>query len=274
MEKNKETEALEILIPYLNVIFDGEISVAIADREKYLYVFSSDNLPIKSEVGALIPKGGAVYDALTSGKTVIKRVPKEIYGVPFKSYAVPIKGENNEVKGIIVAGKSLEKSKKVSDLSENLAVQLTEISTLVSNLVAGVQKLAELNSNVNAEVVAAIEAAKSTDEVLGFVQSISKQTNLLGLNAAIESARAGELGKGFGVVAQEIRKLSNSSAESIKKIDLVLKSIENSIGKVSNNINQTSELFEKQVSEFEQINASIQELNSNAKILEEFSKKL
>ena len=58
---------------------------------------------------------------------------------------------------------------------------------------------------------------------------VSTQTNLLGLNAAIEAARAGEVGKGFTVVASEIRKLSTSTSESIKQIDTVLKNINQSI---------------------------------------------
>lgn len=271
---NNEEEALEALAPYLNVIFENEMSIAIADLQKYTKVFSNDKLPIKSAEGDPVPSGGAVYDALKSGKQVVKKVPKEVYGVAFKSYAIPIKGDNGEVKGVIVAGKTLEKSEQVNNLSQDLSIKLSEISDVVSGLVLEVQKLVELNKDVNNEVASAIETTKDTDQILNFVQSISKQTNLLGLNAAIESARAGEAGKGFSVVAQEIRKLSNSSAESIKKIDVVLKSIVTSIQKISGDVNKTSELFEGQVAAFEQINASIQELNSNAQMLEEFSKKL
>lgn len=274
MAINKEEDAFKTLIPYLNVIFDNEVSIAIADLEKYVKIFPNAKLPIKSVEGDSVPNGGAVYDALKSGKQVIKKVPKEVYGVAFKSYAIPIKGDNGKVKGVIVAGKSLEKSEKVNNLSQNLSNKLSEISDVVSSLTDEVQRLVELNQDVNKEVASAIETTKNTDEILNFVQNISKQTNLLGLNAAIESARAGEAGKGFGVVAQEIRKLSNSSAESIKKIDLVLKSIVNSIEKISGDVNKTSELFEGQVAAFEQINASIQELNSNSQILEEFSKKI
>lgn len=274
MAINKEEEAFKTLIPYLNVIFDNELSVAIADLEKYVKIFPNDKLPIKSVEGDPVPNGGAVYDALKSGKQVIKKVPKEVYGVAFKSYAIPIKGDNGEVKGVIVAGKSLERSEKINDLSHSLSNKLLEISDVVSGLTDEVQKLVGLNQDVNNEVASAIETTKDTDEILNFVQSISKQTNLLGLNAAIESARAGEVGKGFSVVAQEIRKLSNSSAESIKKIDVVLKGIVNSIEKISGDVNKTSELFEGQVAAFEQINASIQELNSNAQTLEEFSKKI
>jgi methyl-accepting chemotaxis protein len=109
---------------------------------------------------------------------------------------------------------------------------------------------------------------------LRFVQNVSNQTNLLGLNAAIEAARAGENGKGFSVVAQEIRKLSNTSSESIRKIDLVLKKIEESVINISSKINESNSFFATQTAAFDEIIASIKELNSTSKILEEISKKL
>lgn len=274
MAINNEVEAFKILLPYLNVIFDNEVSIAITDLEKFVKIFPNDKLPLKSVEGDPVPSGGAAYDALKSGKQVVRKVPKEVYGAAFKSYAIPIKGDNGEIKGVIVAGKSLGKSEKVNNLSQSLSNKLSEISDVVSGLTDEVQKLVALNQDVNNEVASAIETTKNTDEVLNFVQSISKQTNLIGLNAAIEAARAGEAGQGFGVVAQEIRKLSSSSTESIKKIDIILESIVNSIEKISGNVNKTSELFEGQVAAFEQINASIQELNSNAQILEAFSEKL
>lgn len=235
----KLAEAFSIVMPYLEVFFDKELAVAVADKEKYIDVFCTDKMPIRTNANESIPKGGAVYDSLNSGENIIKKVPKEVYGIYFKSYAIPIKDESGEVKGIVVGGKSLEKSIKLYDLSKNIAEGMSQIASVIENLTLGVQELVRLNENTNNIVNSAIETTRNTDDILGFVQSISKQTNLLGINAAIESARAGEIGKGFSVVAQEIRKLSNSSSESIGKVDSVLKEITKAINNIYDDTKNT-----------------------------------
>lgn len=168
----------------------------------------------------------------------------------------------------------LENKNEVINIAEKLSESLSQISIGINEVAKGVQELATMNEKLLAETNAANERAKDTDEIVNFIQGVSSQTNLLGLNAAIEAARAGESGKGFSVVAQEIRKLSNSSNESINKIDSVIKHISSSISSINNNLTKSNEVSQSQSAALEQIAASISELSTTAKALKDLATKL
>lgn len=274
ISNNSLIQSFENVLPYLSAFFDEDVSLGIADSVKYLKVINSEKLPLNAKAGDPIPQKGAAYEALKSGKVTVREVPKEVYGVPFKSYGIPIVDEKNNVIGVVLAGKSLERKNEISALSKNLSSSLQNISSAIQHISVEVQNVVDSNGEILNEVNIAKENTNGSDEILTFINGISKQTNLLGLNAAIESSRAGEAGKGFAVVAQEIRKLANSSSESVQKVDGILKKIEESVENISQKINKTNTSVETQASSLEEITASIQELSSVAQILEELSKKL
>lgn len=106
-------------------------------------------------------------------------------------------------------GKTTSASKKISDVhlkNTTLAQQLKQTGDDISQLA---------------------NASTTISNVLSEITSIAEQTNLLALNAAIEAARAGEQGRGFAVVADEVRALANRTKESTNKVDETLASLEN-----------------------------------------------
>lgn len=274
LQENELVDFFDKAVALLPIIFDDNISIGITDAEKYLKIENCEKIPINAKPNDPIPSGGAAFEVLKAGETCIKDVSEKVYGVPFKSYAIPIRNDKGITIGTFLIGKSLEERNKISSMSQALHSSLEKISLSINEVSAGIQNMINLNNDISREVVEARENTKGTDDILRFVQNVSNQTNLLGLNAAIEAARAGENGKGFSVVAQEIRKLSNSSSESIRRIDSVLKKIENSVVNISSKINESNSFFTTQATAFNDIIASIEELNSSSKILEEISKKL
>lgn len=262
------------VLPYLPILFDNEMSLSIISRNKYLKIQNCESLPLKANVGDPVPKGGAAFEAMKTGSVIIKDVPKKIYDRAFKSYAIPIKDDNNTVIGVILGGKSLKKRNKVLKQSQDLAASLQQISGAIQETSSGIQTVAGANENILQEIKDATENVKGTNDILKIVQNISKQTNLLGLNASIEAARAGDSGRGFSVVAKEVRKLSSTSNDSIKNINEVLKKIEKSVINISNKVNESNTAFNAQAAAIEEITASINKLTSTAQILEELSEKL
>ncbi|MFL0195083.1 methyl-accepting chemotaxis protein [Clostridium sp. WILCCON 0269] len=271
---NEILQSFYNLLPYLPFFFDDDVSFAIVDKDEYLKVQNSDSLKFKIKKGDKVPEGGAIAEALETGNVVIRDVPKEVYGIPFKSYAVPIKDHEGRVQGAVVVGKSITTRTEVVALARSVHTSLEEISASIQELSSGVGDVVEMNSEVLSSVQEASENTKHTNEILNFVHGISSQTNLLGLNAAIEASRAGESGRGFNIVAKEIRKLSTSTSESIKSINSVLKNIEDSIRIIDNAITESTTIFKDQADNLEKITYSIKELNSKAQTLESLSKKL
>lgn len=262
------------VLPYLPILFDYEISLSITNTETFIFVQHSEKMNFTTKIGDSIPDGGAASVALKTGEPVVKVVDKEVYGVAFKSYAIPIRDEEGKVIGTVLAAKSLEKRNEVLEMSQNISASLQQISSAIEEMREGILNTQQSNNQILGEVDEATANIKNTDNIIKFVENVSKQTNILGLNAAIEASRAGNAGRGFGVVAEEIRKLSNSSSESIKKIVDVLKNMEGSVYSISSSINKSNSFFETQAANFEEITASMQELSVSAQFLEDLSKKL
>lgn len=260
-------------IPYMSAFIQDEFSFAITDNHKFLKFIPSEHIHPDIKEGDKIGEGSSSYECLRTGKPVSKILPKHIFGVEIKSIAVPIKDESDNIIGTVSIGKSLKQQNEIKELSASLSGALSQISQSIGHISSGVQDIVLSNEQNSKLVEFADNEAQNTDSILRFIKTISDETNLLGLNAAIESARVGEAGRGFRIVAQEIRKLSKSSSESAGKIEDVIRNIQTSVGSIRENINHSNATFQEQAAAIEEITAAIEELDANAKVLEEIASK-
>lgn len=267
-------EAFKMVMPYLPHFFEDEISVALTDTKQFLVNQACDSIPLKSVYGDPIPPSGAGSKAISTKRAVIQEVPKEVYGTPFKSYAVPLKGTDGEVIGAVMLARNIERSKKLSHISQQMAQTYKQVNDASCELLSEIQELANINQDILEKSIQATEQTHGTTEILKFIEKISTQSNLLGLNASIEAARAGEAGRGFQVVAEEIRKMSLNTTESIKKISHVLAEISTSIQDISNEMGNSNEMFQKQINVLEEITASFEEMDQTVHDIEDMSQKI
>lgn len=151
---------------------------------------------------------------------------------------------------------------KLKTMSDVLSDNLHQVSATMEELAASATDISGNQASLNDEIKNVNAVTGKIDEVMDFIKDIADETRLLGLNAAIEAARAGEAGLGFGVVAQEIRKLSADSKETVGKIKDLTTIIKISVDKTVHMGSETTSTIEQQAAAIEEVTASVQEITS------------
>lgn len=251
------------IVEYIPGIVAEKIGIAvIKDGVNIAAIRTLSSQP--ADIGKPV-RGAVSLKCLESGERVVKIIPREqsIFGTPYVACALPIKN-GNQVVGCVTTSQFIDKQQKVLSVAADLASSAQELTAGMEELSAGAQNVAATSKDLDLLSRELSKAGVKTDEIVHFIKNIADQTNLLGLNAAIEAARVGDLGRGFGVVAEEVRKLATASADSVKEIAAALEGIRAVVSKLADKSKMLDNIIDGQTASIHEMANASQTLASLA----------
>lgn len=267
-------ESLLDVLPNLKTILQEDLAVTLSDKEKFLAHYPGDKINLGIPAGTKLNSNNPSYHSISENKIINSILPRELHGVKCRAVTTPVTDANGKIVGAIGIARSLEKQDKVEETAEGLFNSLEETNASVEEIALSSQTLSSAINNIVMLTHSTDEKIKRTDEIIKLLQNIASQTNLLGLNAAIEASRAGEFGRGFLVVASEMRKLAALANESSKNVARELQEMSNSINQIVKEVQSVGSISDSQAAATEEITATIQEITANSQELAQIAKEI
>lgn len=265
-----ELSALLAVGPLIQQVLPIDCLFGVTDTRNFLIVYNGKRINLGSNMaGVPVPEQDGIKLAMKRDQIVDITVPQEVFGFAFRSIGIPVKNAAGQIVGGLGIGFDLQNTNKVADMAQQVAATTQQTSASAEELSASAEELVSSQLSLKAMTAEIARKMTETSEILGFINDVSSTSRMLGLNAAIEAARAGEAGRGFSVVATEIRKMAEESAKSVIGIKRIIGDINVSIGQIATTVDQVVGIGQQQATASEHLSASAQELASVSEALKE-----
>ena len=218
----------------------GELGQAFNEMQEGLKTLVRDVEYNAQQVAASAEELNANADQMTSSSEQVSLAIQEVSSSSETQLHGTEESANSLEEVSTGVGRIVDSSTKVSDMVTQMSTQAEVGGKAVSDTLNQMTSIQSSVDDTNLNIASLLERSKEVSTILNAITDISEQTNLLALNAAIEAARAGEHGKGFAVVADEVRKLAEESKTSAGEISSIVHGIQNDVQKAVEKMSQVT----------------------------------
>lgn len=264
-------EALAMSAPYIHAALKEEAIVAVCDKstETIVKYLKGKRVDSGYKDGEKVNASDTNVFTAFNGQNADVIIPEDVYGVAINAFAFPIR-ENGQVVGALAFGLPIDKEQELEKYMDGISRIIHNLQDNVHTLASHSEELAATSEEINKQTQVALDDAEKSNGVTSLIKSISRQTNLLGLNASIEAARAGQHGAGFNIVAQEVRKLSLETSTATENIEASLHSINLNLSNLMQNMGQINSASNEQAQLIQDFSEVIDELSNLSKEMKVF----
>lgn len=254
-------KAFDIFAP---IVIDSQPEGAwacVTDLEKIVAVRGSEKFNLESlPKGTNMTRHPVVRRVLDRATKYTSDTRDKVYGY-CRTSGIPLFDENtNELVGIFALTVPRNLAANLQDMSAKLQTATDEMANAMQAIAYAAGEINQTGGILADRIQAVKENAASIAAIAEFTKNVAEETKMLGLNAAIEAARAGEHGRGFGVVAEEIRKLSDESRSTADQITRQIGEIETQVAEAVKASESTLRQSQEQAASTEEVTASVSSL--------------
>lgn len=266
--ENEVIKRIIHMIPLMKDAINTDAAISLLADGKVAYISQADGFKMNSKAGDVIPSNDPIWQVFKTGKLNDYTLPEEVFGEPIFGKQVPVLDKNTgEVIAVLASAFSMKRQQKIESATANLSSSLEQTGGSVEDFANDIQNLANSLNEIQNVSKTVEEKVNEVSSLISTIQGSASRSNILALNASIEAARAGEAGRGFTVVAKEMGKLAQVSAEMATKISTTLNDMFKQLSVITKSVSEANEVATTQAANIEEITATLESITAESELL-------